>query len=335
MKRLYAAGGILLAALALAAAVMAQTLRIEGRIRTEDGRSAENIRVILLDDMYQQKSVVYADGGGRFVFQAPGRVNYYVQVDPGGTDYEPQTLRVETGQNPYGSGKEVINLSVMLKIREAMKRERGGVPPGPGGAVFAQPVPPAAKEAYDKASKSLAKDDSAGAVASLKRALEVFPEYFDALEALGSEYARQRNYSVAIPLLQHAITVNEQGWKGHYSLGVALLESNQRAEGMVELRRAIELNPRSPNGHMRLGMELAKDPQTQIEAIKELEKVTSIAGKSIPDAYFFLASLYSKQKQYKEAADALEAYLAANPNADEAQKAQYRKAIQQLREKAK
>jgi tetratricopeptide (TPR) repeat protein len=318
----------------IAGTALAQQIRIDGRIKTEDGHMPESMRVILLDDMYQQKSVAYADAGGRFVFQAAGRVNYYVQIDAAGTDYEPQTIRVETGQNPYGSGREVINLSVLLKIKEVIKRQHVGLPPAPAGVAFAQPVPQSAREAYDKASKSLAKDDSAGAVASFKHALEVFPDYFDALESLGSEYVKQRVYDEAIPLLRHAVQINDRGWRSHYALGVALVESQQRTEGMSELRRSIELNPESPNGHMRLGMELAKDPQAQTEAIKELEKVPVLAGKSIPDVYFYLASLYSKQKQYKEAADALEAYLAAQSKVDDAQRAQYKKAIQQLREKA-
>lgn len=333
MSRLKRVTLALLAALMFTGIALAQ-VTIDGRIKTEDGRSPEHVRVYLLDSMYTEKQVQYVASDGHFVFRTAARENYYIKIDAAEMDYEPQTVQVPTGQAPYGSGREVINLNILLKLREAVKRERAGVPPGSGSVAFVQPVPPPAREAYIKASKSLAKDDSAGAVASLKRALEIFPDYFDALEALGSEFVKQRDPGAAIPLLRHAIQVNDRGWKSHYALGVALVESQQRTEGVSELRRSIELNPESPNSHMRLGMELAKDPQAQTEATKELEKVTVLAGKSIPDAYFYLASLYSKQKQYKEAADALEAYLAAQSKVDEAQRAQYKKAIQQLREKA-
>ncbi|HYK91634.1 MAG TPA: DUF2012 domain-containing protein [Acidobacteriota bacterium] len=336
MSRLNAAILILLGILVIPCIALAQALTIDGRIRTEDGRAPDHMRVYLLDNMYTEKQVQYVASDGHFVFRTATGENYYVKVDAGEMDYEPQTVRVQTGLNPYNArAREVVNVNIVLKLRDVVKRERAGPIPGSGGVTFAQPaVPASAREAYDKASKSLAKDDSKGAMVLLKRALEIFPDYFDALEALGAEYVKQRSYGEAVPLLRHALQVNDLGWRSHYALGVALVESQQRAEGLSELRRSIDLNPESPNGHMRLGMELAKDPQAQTEAIKELEKVTAIAGKSIPDAYFDLASLYSKLKKYKEAADALEGYLAAQSKVDDAQRAQYQKAIQQLREKA-
>ncbi len=324
------------AILAIPGAIFAQGT-IDGRIKTEDGRRPEHARVYLLDNMYAEKQMQFVSADGHFVFKFGSRENYYVKVDAGELGYEPQTVLVQTGNSPYG-GYEVIPVNILLKLREVGKEGRAGVPSGArgGGLTFAQPVPGPAREAYDKASKSLEKNDAAAAVKELKNALDAFPDYFDALEALGMELVRQRDFPAALPVLRHAVQVNDKAWRSHYALGVALVESQQRAEGLSELRRSIEINPDSLNTHMRLGLELGKDPNTQGDGIKELEKVKSLAGKNVPaDTYFYLASLYSKQKQYKEAADALESYLAAVPQADEAQKAQYRKAIQQLREKAK
>jgi tetratricopeptide (TPR) repeat protein len=327
---------IIVAAVLFPAAALAQVI-IDGRIRTEDGRSPENMRVILLDSMYQQKGMAYAAADGRFVFNTVPGTNYNLQVDAGGTDYEPQTYFVQTGQNPYSStGREMINIMIQLKLKDSIKRARSMAGAAASTApVFAQTVPPAAKAAFDRAAKSLQKGDAGTAVTALHKALDIFADYYDALEALGAEFVRQHNYEGATPILRKAIQVNDRGWMSHYALGVALLELKQPADGISELRRATELNPQSPNAHMRLGLELAKAAETQADAIKEFEKTTTITGKGLPDAYFQLARLYANQKRYGESADALESYLTLVPNVSAEQKAQYRKAIEQLRAKAK
>jgi uncharacterized protein HemY len=52
----------------------------------------------------------------------------------------------------------------------------------------------------------------------------------------------------------------------------------------------------------------------------------------VPQAYFYLGSLYSKNNQNKEAADALEHFLRLDPQTGN--KDQLKKVIEQLRQKA-
>jgi tetratricopeptide (TPR) repeat protein len=322
---------IILAALAFPGAAAAQNM-IEGRITTEDGQPAANFPVFLLDDGYQQKGMVYADAGGRFRFSV-GKGRYVVKVEPNGADYEQQAISVEV-YNPFAGRAAPTHVDFNLRLRDGVKRARPTAPAGAGVTAFAQNVPPAAREAYNKAAQDLGKGDSGKAISGAKEAVRLFPDYVDALELLGTELVKQRKFDDAIAALRHAIQVNPNSWRGHYGLGVSLVETAQRPEGVSELRRAVELNPESPNTNMRLGMELAKDPQMIPDAIRALEKVTAIAGKDIPDAYLYLASLYSKTGQYAKAADALEIYVSAASGGDAAQRAQYRKVIQQLRDKA-
>jgi len=57
-----------------------------------------------------------------------------------------------------------------------------------------------------------------------------------------------------------------------------------------------------------------------------------MAGKRLPDAYLILASLYSKNKKYQQAADALEAYLQASPTTPQRESVKLK--IEELRKKA-
>jgi cytochrome c-type biogenesis protein CcmH/NrfG len=82
---------------------------------------------------------------------------------------------------------------------------------------------------------------------------------------------------------------------------------------------------------MPLGLELAKEDKYSDEAIGLLSSVTQMAGKHLPEAYLALASLYSKNKKYGEAAAALEGYLQTSPPAE--QRENIKRKISELREK--
>ena len=169
---------------------------------------------------------------------------------------------------------------------------------------------------------------------SLKQALDLFPDYYDALEKLGTEYVKRHDSASAVPVLEHAVEVNKNGWPSFYYLGVARLEMKQADDAVKALRRAVEINPNSVNANMRLGMILATNTDTREEAIKSFKKVTELAGKQVPDSYLRLAKLSSDMKQYREAADALEANMKLIPSSEAQQREQYKKLIEQLRHKA-
>jgi cytochrome c-type biogenesis protein CcmH/NrfG len=84
---------------------------------------------------------------------------------------------------------------------------------------------------------------------------------------------------------------------------------------------------------MWLGIALAPDPNMRSRAIQVLENAIRLAKQPIPLAYYYLGGLYSKNNQYREAADAFESLLRVNPQLEE--KEAINKMIKDLREKAK
>jgi thioredoxin-like negative regulator of GroEL len=307
---------------------------IEGRITTSDNRSLENVRVFLLSDGYSQLKLIYTDGSGRYQFKSLTADNYYVQVEPVGTGYERQMQRVEV--NPFSmgrrSGAEIFRVDFVLKPEKPRNNAARIENVKSRGLVFYQVVPGPAKDAYQSALQSLSRSDLKTAEVDLTRAIEIFPDYYEALDTLGSEYVKHAVYDAAVPLLAHAIEVNKNGWHSLYALGIALIELNRRAEGVQALRDAVAINPASINAAMRLGLELAKDSQSHDEAVKMLAAVTQMAGKRLPEAYLILASLYSKNNQNREAADALESYLHSVRESD--QRESIRRKIEELRQKS-
>jgi tetratricopeptide (TPR) repeat protein len=308
---------------------------IEGRVTGPDNRPLQNVIVLLQNETYFEINRAYTDSAGRYRFNGIGRGNYYIQVEPGQYPYERQTQRLEVNPisgRPAGiagssGGGEIFRQDFIMRAAS-----NPGSVLEPSGTVFVQPVPETAKKEYATALKALEKNSFDDASSSLKRAIELFPDYYDALELLGTELVRRKQYNEAVPLLSHAAEINKSGWRAFYSLGIAQAELNQRFDSLQALKRAAELNPNSANVHMRLGMELAKAEDTRADAIASLKRVSQIAGNSIPQVYWYLGALYNKAGQWREAADAFESFLKAAPDA--AERERIKQIIKQLRDKA-
>lgn len=315
---------------------------IEGRVVGPDSKPIKDAIVFLQNDGYSPVGSVYTDSFGRYRFMNIRSGIYYVQADPVGTDYERQTQRIDARsfslRRGGGGGGEVFRMDFILRprrIRVAPEAPKSG----PGSIVFYQDVPPEAKKQYQEGVSSLEKNAFEAGSQHLTRAIQIFPNYHDALELLGTEYVKRGQYQNALPLLQQAVEVNRNSWRGFYSLGIAQMETQKRDEGTKSLRRAVELFPDSPNTNLRLAMALAQKETDRDEAIQILKKTVQILKKSSePDkaanikAHLLLAGLYVKNNQFNEAADALQPLVSEAQ--DEKGKEALKAKIKELRQKA-
>lgn len=307
---------------------------IEGRVTSSSGRPLSEMRVMLKNGTYSEIASGLTDGSGRFRFLNLASGNYYVEVEPGATEYERQTARIAA--IPFierGGHGEIFRIDIVLVPRRSSSTLFGTIN-NTNAVVFHQDVPEVAKREFEQGIKNLDRGSFDGAARSLKRAIELFPDYYDALERLGTEYVAHDDAKSGLPLLTRAVEINRDGWRAFYSLGIAQYKINQQAESVKALHRAVELNPDSPNANMWLGMVLATDPAMLSAAIQSLEKASKMAKDPLPgQAYYYLGGLYIKNNQYKEAADAFETLLRVSPDVGERDK--IKQMIAQLRQKAK
>lgn len=299
---------------------------IRGYVRNTSGKAVENVRVSLLDENRQTLRTRFSDTSGKYEFRAIGRGVYFLRVDTIGTIYENLEQRIELTSLSSSTTEEPVIVDLVVRVA---KNATASARPS---TTFSQEVPEAAQKEYERGLNSLKSNKAEAAIASFKKALELFSDYYDALEQLGNLYVEQRDYQNAETVLVRAVEINRDGWRAHYSLGVAQYNLTRRNEAIASLKRAIELNGDSPNAHMWLGIVLSQNTQTRTEAIQAFERVIQIAKDAIPQAYFYLGSLYSKNNQYKEAAAALESFLRLEPQNPEREK--LKKIIEQLRQKA-
>jgi Flp pilus assembly protein TadD len=281
-----------------------QKFVIIGTVRDTTGRSVPNVRVLAIDENFQPIRTIFVDGSGQFFIRglSPGR--YQFRVETTGTPYqehetgwiELQSVRVRPG------GSENYPLDIVLKFRA----NRANDPRIE--TVFAQTVPEKARLLYEKGAKNFRDGQVEAGVGALKQALELFPDYFQALELLGKEQVKVGQFEAGIPVLMRAVEVNPRAAASHYALGVAYLKLGQLAAAIASLNQAANFNPANANTQMMLGIAFNQHEKLP-EAETALKKALQLGGVAAAEAHFYLAGVYEKQQRFAAAAAELELYL--------------------------
>jgi hypothetical protein len=322
--------GIILLLLSLVFALVPAQSRfaIIGSVRDPGGQPVATIRVSLLGENYQNLRTVFADSSGRFQFRNLPQGIYTVRVEPAGTPYEEESQTIELqSMSPRRSGTEEP-FAVDFRLR----RKRGQVAEVSPGVIFVQEVPELAREEFKRGQAGLNGRNPEGAVQSLQKAIEIFPDYFLALELLGTEYVRRALFSEAVPVLMRATQVNPNAARSLYALGVANLKSNRSAEAISWLLRAEDKNPRNPNVHMMLGLAYG-NLGSLADAEQAFKKANALGGgrSDVADVHFYLAGIYNRQRRYAEAIRELELFLKEAEGVKD--RTQINRLIERLREK--
>jgi tetratricopeptide (TPR) repeat protein len=283
-----------------------QGATLEGRVTGPNGRPVQNVRVTLTNDGYSPIANGYTDASGRFRF-AVGEGAFYVEVDPIGQPFERYRERVEVRLGPFTKGGEIFRVDIQL-IPTRVPGDR----PGAGGVRFAQQVPEAAYREYDRAAK-LVKDKPDDAIAALRKAIELFPDYYDAMELLGTELVKAGRYDEARPVLVRAVEVNPAGEGSRYAFGVLSYRTGRFSDAVASLREANALNPKSPNTALYLGLAHLRSKQPA-DAEVYLKRAYEMGAKGVADLHLALASIYIDSKRNREAAAQLRLLLAEVPN---------------------
>jgi Tfp pilus assembly protein PilF len=308
---------------------------IYGKVFGESRRPVPDVYVELLDDVNSTLRQVKTDSAGRFTFNGLLNGRYIVMVRPYGTEYMEQSQEVTLASisGARGSGSDTQHIDINLRVNERVIT--GPFAQGPG-VVFAQNVPQEAKRFYEDGVRYLRDKKEHEGLESLKKSLEVFPDYYLALDRLGAEYAmrgagKPAYLQAGLILLTKAVEVNPGGFSSVFGLGWTQYQLGLNAEAIESLRRATTLYVKSPEAYLWLGMALRRSSALD-QAETALKRAMELTSGKAGEVHRQLAGLYIDQKRYKEAADELELVLKAEPNVADAEKV--RGLIKQLREKA-
>lgn len=304
---------------------------IAGAVYDKAGTPLADIDVELLDEYYRLKGRQKTPSTGRYEFGGLNSGRYYVRVYAFRYDLMDETHEVVIASVSAIPGQ--IGSSYNLEDFYLVPR-KGGMREAELGVVFTQDVPKPAEQAYKKALEDLSKKRPDEGFAGLQKAIELFPEYYLALQKFGAELMIRKQYMPAAQAFLKAAEVNPKSASPLYSAGYALylLGDQYYKSAGTALGEAVKLAPASPTVNLLLGTVERRLGQTA-EAEKHLLAAKKNAPEKIPEIHKELAQLYGDQKRYREAADELEQYIKASKMSNEDED-KARKVVASLRAKA-
>ena len=304
-----------------------QTFALIGGIRDTGGRPVGDVRVSLTDENNQPITTKFADNSGRFTIRGLRSGRYQLRVEATGKPYEEysQSFELQATSIRRGAGEEPFVIDIVLTPK------RGASPVASPRVLFTQDVPAQALAEYERGSSSIQDGKSDQGMSSLKKAIEIFPDYFLALELLGTEQVRRGEYRDAVPVLTHAVEVNRSAPKSSYALGVAYLKLNHMEEAIEALKAATDQDPQNANAYMMLGLAYGSVRASEAEAA--FKKAYEVGRERAADAHLYLAAIYNKQEKYQAAIRELELFLKEAKEVKD--RAQIRDMIEKLKAKEK
>jgi Tfp pilus assembly protein PilF len=162
----------------------------------------------------------------------------------------------------------------------------------------------------------LQEGDADGAMIHFQTAVQINPDYVEALNNVGSVLAQQGKLDEAIIYFQKVLQINPDSAGVQINLGKALLIKGRADEAMVHFQAALQSKPDSVEAHISLGNILLQQGRTD-EAIAHYEKVLQINPDSAP-VHFNLGNALLRKGRMEEAIGHFQAALQLKPNSAEA-----------------
>ena len=303
---------------------------INGFVFDSQRRPVAQVYIELQNDVYSTLARTKTDGSGRFSFGGLSAGRFYIRILPYGTNFEEQTQEVEIVNfiAPGRSVSENVQRDFYLRVRRNEVDSKAVT-----GVVFVQDVPEQARKSYQKAVAQLDDKKIEAGITELKNALKLFPDYYQALERLGNEFIKQQKYQDAQEVFKKAVAVNTRSYSGWYGLGYASYALNLSGTAVEAAEKAVSLNPNSIEALLLLGIS-QRQAKLYDKAEKSLKQADKSAKGKSADVHWNLALLYAHNlNRFREAADELELFLKAEPNAENVEA--IKKLIKQFREKTR
>ncbi len=305
---------------------------LQGKVVAPSGtQPANSVRVKLT---FNGKAIheTFTDLSGRFSFPGLSRGTYLLTADGDGLTFETTSVQAEI--SAFGSAPQSFTQDIYLRPIAHKPTAQPGVI-----NAFSQSVPPAAKQAFDDGLKLAEEGKTEAAVTNMRKALQLFPEYFDAHLQLGNIFLKTERFNEAIAELDFARQINPNDERAYQSFGLLLMKQRNYAVAVAIFAEASRLNPANPmNVVMRataLIHQAANATDDRGHLLRRAEEAITQAAdlsenKLKPDT-MTMALFYELRSEPEKAAAELEAYLKKNPQLKNS--APIQNEIKRLREK--
>jgi Tfp pilus assembly protein PilF len=286
---------------------------IHGKVRGMNGATVNNAVVELwLNGALINQTATRTDGDFYFASLAPAE--YEVVVTASGFEVTTQSARFMTAnRTPMG---DILTIEVSLRPKTDAREP-------PPGVQFAQDVPKAAREAFEEGVEKIRTGKSDEGLLALRKALEIFKDYFAANFVLATELFRLGKDQEALDAVERARLINDREAAVYHLFGLIMFKQGKYLVADYGFIGAIKLNANFAMAHLFRGKTLIEiglrngDEKLRVgdfaEAEKELAKAWELTNKRLSEVYLHRARLHEIKGDKESAAKSLEAFLKAEP----------------------
>jgi len=307
---------------------------LEGKVISPSGTQPNTPVRVKLTFNGRPINETFTDLSGRFTFPGLKSGTYQLTAEGDGLTFETTAVRADIPAFG-GSGQ---GYTQDIQLRPISHKPNTG--PGVVNA-FNQNVPAAAKQALEAGLKSVEEGKAPAAIESMRKAIQIFPEYFDAHLQLGNVFLKTDQLQEAIAELDKAREINPNDERTYQSFGLLLMKQRNYAVAVAVFAEATRLNPENPvNAVMRataLIHQAAGSEEDRSHLLSRAEIALSQAAnlsenKLKPDT-MTMALFYELKGDPERAAAELESYMKKNPQLKNSEALQSE--IKRLRDKAR
>ena len=176
---------------------------------------------------------------------------------------------------------------------------------------------------YARALKRLEKEDSAGAIKHLEKAVEISPHFASAWNHLGTIAYMSRQHARARQYFDKALEHDPDSYAAMVNLGAVLLALGRLEEALETNARAAGLRAEEPLARSQLGLSYLRLGRLQ-EAEEQLKLAKKLEPGHFSSPQLTLAEIYHRRQDFAAVAAAIEEFLRYHPDSPAAERLQKR-----------
>lgn len=280
---------------------------VSGTIQDMHNQRLHDVRVELRDANGSVVGSTSTNGAGDFDFSMVASGNYVVVAT--------------TGLDSVSERVQVSGWSNVVNLRMPVRTPESGMAGNSTISVAQYRVPEKARNEFSKAREAMEKGKSDDANKHLSRALEISPDYADALTLRGVLKLDQKDVAGAVNDLDQAIHSDPNCATAYVVMGSALNSQAKYDEAIRSLQRAESLMPNSWQLHFEMGKSYV-GKNDYPSALHQFDAAQNTGAAAYPVVSLMRGYTLLKMKQYPQAADALQAYLQKDPQGSNREHAQ-------------
>jgi tetratricopeptide (TPR) repeat protein len=280
----------------LSVCAYAQTGTIDGQIIDRDGKPLAGVKVSMVRVGFNQHFEARSDSDGRYRHLGLPTGRYELTISKDG-----KSVKLDTRVRFDNPSKVDFDLRQLMPYdREQRHRV----------TATALTVPRKAQEEYQKAYD--ARDNLEKAQQHLEKAVQIAPDFEDALNDLGTIYHRKHQYAEAAALFERALKINADLLTARVNLGGTLIALNDYERALTENLRVLAVRPDDALAHGQAGLALYHLRRYE-EAIPHFQQAKQFDPDSALLPGFFLAAIYDILGKSDAAITEYEEFLKTHP----------------------